>query len=143
MREGYLGYIASKDITRYQKWSDSTRFATLEERTKEAPSGDTYKIRILGQDNSRGYIPKIFALENPYSLNPEESDLFYFLLIRPRRPKSPKFRRAVSSSYKLHAIQCIPRDTTTLAFLLIIIRKVNTRGMRNPYKISLVSWILR
>ena len=31
---------------------------------------------------NREYIPKIFAFKNPYPLNPEESDLFYFLLIR-------------------------------------------------------------
>ena len=38
----------------------------------------------------RGYIPNIFAFKNPYPLNPEKSGLFYFLLIRMKRPKSPK-----------------------------------------------------
>ena len=67
---------------------------------------------------SRGYIPKVFAFKNPYPLNPEKSDLFYSLLIRMKQPKSPKFQRAVSSSSEINAIQHIPRDTTTLAFLM-------------------------
>ena len=37
---------------RYQKGSDPPRFATLEERTKAAPWGDTRKTRILGQYKS-------------------------------------------------------------------------------------------
>ena len=78
----------------------------------------------------RGYIPKVFAFKNPYPLNPKESDFFYFLLIRMKRPKSSKFQRAVSSSSKFHAIQRIPRDTTTLAFLLILRQKSDIRGMR-------------
>ena len=41
-----------------------------------------------------------------------------------------KFQRAVSSSSELHAIQRIPRDKTTLTLLLIILRKADTRGMR-------------
>ena len=44
----------------------------------------------------RGYIQKVFAFKNLYPLNPEESDLFYFLLIRTKRPKYQKFQRAVS-----------------------------------------------
>ena len=71
------------------------------------------------------YLP----LKNPYPLNPEELDVFYFLLIGTKRPKRPKFQRAVSSSSELHAIECIPRDNTTLAFLLIIRQKTGTRGM--------------
>ena len=66
--------------------------------------------------NTRGYIPKIFAFENRYALNPEESDLFYFLLICTKRPKSPKFQREVSSSYNLHAIQRIPRENKPSPF---------------------------
>ena len=88
-----------------------------------------------GPPLGRGYIPKAFAFENPYPLNPKESDLFYFLLIRTKRPKSTKFQRAVSSSSELHAIQCIPRGTTTLAFLLIIRRKADTRDMRKSLHI--------
>ena len=80
--------------------------------------------------NGRGYIPKVFAFKNPYALNPEKSDLFYFLLIRTKRPKSPKLQRAVSSSSELHAIEHIPRDTTTLSFLLIILQNADSRGMR-------------
>ena len=78
----------------------------------------------------RGYIPKVFAFKNPYPLNPEKSDLFYFLLIRTKRPKSPKLQRVVSSSSELHAIERIPTDTTTLAFLLIIFENADSRGMR-------------
>ena len=80
--------------------------------------------------NCRGYIPKVFAFKNLYSLNPEKSDLFYFLLIRTKRPKSPKFQKTISSSYALHAIKRIPRDTTTLAFLLILLQNADSRGMR-------------
>ena len=76
------------------------------------------------------YIPKFFTFKNPYLLNPEESYLFYFLLIRTKQPKSPKFQRAVSSSSELHAIQRIPRETTTVAFLLILQQKADSRGMR-------------
>ena len=79
---------------------------------------------------TRGYIPKVFAFKNPHPLNPEESDLFYFLLICTKRPKSPKFQRAVSSSSELHAIQRTPRETTTVAFLLVLLQKFDSRGMR-------------
>ena len=77
-----------------------------------------------------GYIPKVFAFKNPYPLNPKKSDLFYFLLIRTKRPKLPKLQRAVSSSSALHAIKRIPRDTTSLAFLLIILQNADIRGIR-------------
>ena len=42
-------HLAPKDIVRYQKVSDSPRIVNLEERTKKAPWGDTWKIRVLGQ----------------------------------------------------------------------------------------------
>ena len=45
-------HLASKDIVRYRKGSDTPRFATLEEHTKEAPWGDTWKLWILGQYKS-------------------------------------------------------------------------------------------
>ena len=77
------------------------------------------------------YLPS----KNPYPLNPEESDIFYFLLIGTKRPKRPKFQRAVSSSSQLHAIKCIPRDNTTLALLLIIRQKADTRGMIKSLRI--------
>ena len=87
----------------------------------------------------RGYIPKVFAFKNPYPLNPEKSDLFYFLRIRMKQPKSPKFQRAVSSSSEINAIQHIPRDTTTLAFLLIIRQNADSRGMRKSlHKVATV-----
>ena len=38
----------------YQKGLDPPIFTTLEECTKEAPFGDTWKIRILGQGKSLG-----------------------------------------------------------------------------------------
>ena len=78
----------------------------------------------------RGYIPKVFAFKNPYPLNHKKSDLFYFLLIRMKQPKSPKLQRAVSSSSALQAIKCIPRDTTSLTFLLIILQNADSRGIR-------------
>ena len=77
-------------------------------------------ISLMPTPLCRGYIPNVFAFKNPYPLNPKKSDLFYFLLIRTKQSKSPKFQRAVSSSSELHVIQRIPRDTTTLAFLLIL-----------------------
>ena len=90
-------------------------------------------------DSGRGYIPNNFAFKNPYPLNPQKSDLFYFLLIRTKRPKSPKLQRAVSSSSALHAIKCIPRDTTTLALLLILIQNTDSRGMsKSQHKVATV-----
>ena len=77
-----------------------------------------------------GYIPKVFAFKNPYPLNTEKSDLFYFLIICTKQPKSPKSQRAVSQSSELHAIQRIPRETTTLAFFLILRQNADSRGMR-------------
>ena len=94
--------------------------------------------------NVRGYIPKFFAFKNPYPLNPEESDLFYFLLIRIKRPKSPKFQKAVSSSSKIPSIQRIPRDTKTLAFLFILCQKVDSRGMRKYlHKVPTVDFLAK
>ena len=77
-----------------------------------------------------GYIPKIFAFKNPYALKHEKSDLFYILLICTKQPESRKFQRAVSLSSKLHAIEHIPRYTTTLTFLWIIRQNADSRGMR-------------
>ena len=71
------------------------------------------------------YLPS----KNPYPLNLKESDIFYFLLIVTKLPKRPKFQRSVSSSSKLHAIECISRDNYTLAFLLIFRQKSGTKGM--------------
>ena len=48
-REGSMGHLYSGDIMIYQKGSYTLRFDTLEEITKEAYWGDTYKIRILCQ----------------------------------------------------------------------------------------------
>ena len=81
-------------------------------------------------DKDRGYISKVFAFENPYPLNPEKSDLFYFLLIRTKQPKSPKLQRAVPLSSTLHSIKRIPRDTTSLALLFIILQNAYSRGIR-------------
>ena len=50
---GYsMGYLALGDIGRYQKGADQPRFATLEERIKEASWGDTFNNRILGQEDT-------------------------------------------------------------------------------------------
>ena len=88
---------------------------------------------------SRGYIPKVFSFENRYPLNPENLDLFYFLFIRTKRPKSPKLQRAVSSSSALHAIKRTPKDTTTLALLLILIQNTDSRGMsKSQHKVATV-----
>ena len=45
---------------------------------------------VLDYPQASVYIPKVFAFKNPYPLNPEKSDLFYFLLIRTKLPKFPK-----------------------------------------------------
>ena len=79
---------------------------------------------MLGPTYHR-YLPS----KNPYPINPKESDIFYFLLIGTKRPKRPKFQIVVSLSSQLHAIECIHRENTTLAFLLIILRKDDTRDM--------------
>ena len=47
-----MGRLAPKDIVRYHKGSDPPRFAILEDSAKEDPWGDTWKIRIWGQDKS-------------------------------------------------------------------------------------------
>ena len=52
MREGYTGNLSPKDIVRYQKESYTPTLSTLEERNEEAPWEETYKICILGQDES-------------------------------------------------------------------------------------------
>ena len=51
-REDSIGCLSPKGIVRYQKVSDTPRFTTLEEHTKESPWGGTWKIRVLGQDKS-------------------------------------------------------------------------------------------
>ena len=51
-REDSIGCLSPKGIVRYQKVSDAPRFTTLEEHTKESPWGGTWKIRVLGQDES-------------------------------------------------------------------------------------------
>ena len=73
--------------------------------------------------------------KNPYPLNPKELDIFYFLLICTKWPKRPKYQRLISLSYKLHSIECIPRDNTTLAFLLVIFWKAGTRVMVKSLRI--------
>ena len=50
--EGSMGHLYPKEISLYQKGSDTPRFFTLEERTKEDPWGDIWNIRIWGQDKS-------------------------------------------------------------------------------------------
>ena len=90
---------------------------TVSRSTKEASTINP----VVGPTYHR-YLPS----KNLYPLNPEESDIFYFLLIGTKRPKRPKLQRAVSLSYQLHAIKCIPRDNTTLAFLFIILQKADT-----------------
>ena len=76
-REDSMGNLPPKEIVIYQKGSDPTKFATLEERTKEDPWGDTWKIRILGQDKSLEAGEDLLApTESPYKIptNLEELD---------------------------------------------------------------------
>ena len=48
-------------------------------------------------------------------------------------------QRGVSSSSYLHAIERIPTDTTTLAFLLILFQNADSRGMRkSQHKVATV-----
>ena len=47
-----MGPLPPKEIVVYQKGSYRTILATIEERNKEAPWGDTWKIRILGHVES-------------------------------------------------------------------------------------------
>ena len=119
--------ISPTEVGKKQKYSCRSyrsEFFTFGLVAQWPPSNKVSTSTLLpsGQVPGRGYIPKVFAFENQYPLNPVESDLFYFLLICMKRPKSPKFQRAVSSSSELHAIQHIPRENTTLAFLLLILQ---------------------
>ena len=64
-----MGHLSPKDILRYQKGSDTPIFATLEERTKEAPWGDTWKIRILGQEKILDAEEELLTpSESPYQI---------------------------------------------------------------------------
>ena len=45
-----MSNLSPKYIVKYQKGSDTPTFDTIEDYTKEAPWGNTWKIRILGQD---------------------------------------------------------------------------------------------
>ena len=45
-----MNYLSPKDIVRKHKVSDPPRFSTIEDRNKEAPWGDTWKIHIWSQD---------------------------------------------------------------------------------------------
>ena len=47
-----MGHPSPRYIVIYQKGTYLPIFYTLDERTKEVPWGDTWKIRILGQDKS-------------------------------------------------------------------------------------------
>ena len=72
-----MGHLYPKDIVRYQKWSDPPRLSTIEESTKEAPWGATWKIRILSQYNSLEVGEDLLTLtESPYqnTTNLEEVD---------------------------------------------------------------------
>ena len=70
-----MGKLSPKDIVIYQKGSDLPIFETLEERTKEAPWGDTCKK--LGQDKSLEVGEELLTpTERPYQIptNLEEVD---------------------------------------------------------------------
>ena len=47
-----MGPLPPKGIVMYHKGSYRTISATIEERNKEDPWGDTWKTKILGQDES-------------------------------------------------------------------------------------------
>ena len=64
---------------KYQKGSDLPIFSTLEERTEEAPWGDTWKILILGQEQCLEAGEDILTpTESPYKLpiNLEEAEKY-------------------------------------------------------------------
>ena len=128
------GFIWGQQGAETHKWRATGEGPTFIERKRTRIScevcGETMAASYLRHHMDRGYIPKVFSFKNPYPLNPEKSDLFYFLLIRTKQPKSSKLQRAVSSSSAVHAIKGIPSDTKTLAFLLILLQNANSRGMR-------------
>ena len=47
-----MGNLSLRDIVIYHKGLNPPRFDNLEDRTKEAPWGDTCKIRVWGQEES-------------------------------------------------------------------------------------------
>ena len=51
-REDSMEYLSPRYKVRYQKGQNPPKFSTIKEHTKEPPWGDTWKIRILGQDKS-------------------------------------------------------------------------------------------
>ena len=69
-KEGSMGYLALGDIVINQKEEDWHQFSALEERIKEATWGETWKIRIWGQED----IPE--AGEDLLTLNGSSSQLF-------------------------------------------------------------------
>ena len=130
-----MGYTNSRATMKW--WDPHTKklkycsYTKFDEHNNKCGKGCSpgYELMLVTNTYTRGYIPKVFAFKNPYPLNPKKSDLFYFLLIRTKWPKSPKLQRAVSSSSTLHTIKRIPRDTTTLALLWILLQNVDSRGM--------------
>ena len=65
-----MGNLAPKYIVQYQKGSDPPIFSTLEERTKEDPWGDAWKIRILGQYKSLEAVEDLLTPTNSPSQIP-------------------------------------------------------------------------
>ena len=47
-----MGHIVPGDIMRYQKGAYQPQFSNLEERIKAASWGDTWEIRIWGQEET-------------------------------------------------------------------------------------------
>ena len=50
MIDNSMDYLDSGDVFRFHQGVDNHQFDTLEEHTKEAPWGDTWKIRVWGQE---------------------------------------------------------------------------------------------
>ena len=72
-----MGPLPPKGIVIYQKGSYKTILATIEECNKEAPLGDTCKIRVLGQGEILEAVEDLLTpTESPYQIptNLEEVD---------------------------------------------------------------------
>ena len=52
MKGGLMEYLSTGYFMRYHQGSDLQQFITMENQIKEAPWGDTWKIRIMEQEET-------------------------------------------------------------------------------------------
>ena len=57
-----MGYLVPEDITRYHKGEDNHQFATMEKRIKKTPWGGTWKIQIMGHEDTLGAVKGLLTM---------------------------------------------------------------------------------